>query len=129
MSLGVSAGVVLGAMVLMSSELAASKGGDRNHQRDDQGDEQHDTELVLAAATALTGSYSSPLGQLSLVEKDGTVTARIADAKNNRCGLAKGTVVLEGSRLDDSVVGTFTACKVGDGCSGPASGSAMLLVT
>lgn len=82
-----------------------------------------------ALAAALSGTYWSPLGPLTVVEKDGAVSARIVDAKKNPCGLAKGTVVLEGSRLDDSVVGTFTACKVGEGCTGATQGSAMLLVT
>ncbi|OGQ12695.1 MAG: hypothetical protein A2138_11560 [Deltaproteobacteria bacterium RBG_16_71_12] len=82
-----------------------------------------------AVAAPLSGTYSSPLGPLTLVEKDGAVTARIVDGKKNPCGFAKGMTVLEGSRLDDSVVGTFSACKVGDGCTGVSQGSAMLLVT
>lgn len=82
-----------------------------------------------AAAAPLTGTYSSPLGALAISEKDGAVTARIVDAKKNPCGFAKGTTVLEGSRLDDSVVGTFHLCKVGEGCSGAVEGAAMLLVT
>lgn len=82
-----------------------------------------------AVAAPLSGTYWSPLGPLALVEKDGAVTARVVDDKKNPCGFAKGTAVLEGSRLDDSVVGTFSACKVGEGCSGVLQGSAMLLVT
>lgn len=82
-----------------------------------------------AAAAPLSGTYSSPLGPLAVTEKDGAVTGRIVDGKSNPCGFAKGTAVLEGSRLDDSVVGTFHLCKVGDGCTGAVDGSAMLLVT
>jgi tetratricopeptide (TPR) repeat protein len=61
-------------------------------------------------------------------EKDGAVTAVVTDAKN-ACSFPKGTVVLDGSRLDDSVVGTLKACKVGDGCSGAVDGAAMLLIS
>lgn len=82
-----------------------------------------------AAAAPLSGTYTSPLGLLAVAEKDGTVTAKVVDGKKNPCGFAKGTTVLEGSRLDDSVVGTFHACKLGEGCSGGVEGSAMLLVT
>lgn len=132
MLLRVSVGVSL-FVVPVAAMITATLADPSRHARDDTLDEhvadRRDDAAVLAAATGLTGSYSSPLGQLSLVEKDGAVTARIADAKNNRCGFAKGMVVLEGSRLDDSVVGTFTACKVGDGCNGATQGSAMLLVT
>lgn len=82
-----------------------------------------------AAAAPLSGTYASPLGPLAVSEKDGAVTARVVDGKNNPCGFAKGTTVLEGSRLDDSVVGTFHLCKLGEGCTGAVDGAAMLLVT
>jgi hypothetical protein len=81
-----------------------------------------------AIAGGLSGTFSSPMGPLSVAEKDGAVKATITDPKN-ACKLAKGAVVLEGTRLDDSIVGTLHACKVGDGCAGPVDGAAMLLIT
>ena len=81
-----------------------------------------------ALAAPMSGTFSSPIGSVSVSEKDGTVTFKVAD-KKNPCGLAKGAVVLEGSRLDDSIVGTMHACKIGDGCAGAVDGAAMLLIT
>lgn len=82
-----------------------------------------------AIAAPLAGTFSSPLGAIKLTEKDGTVTGTITDAKN-ACGFPKGTPVLEGSRLDDSVVGTLHACRlISDTCAGPIDGAAMLLIT
>lgn len=83
---------------------------------------------IAAHAAPLGGAFSSPLGAVAVSEKDGNVTVTLTD-KKNACGLAKGAVILEGSRLDDSVVGTLHACKVGDGCAGPLAGAAMLLIT
>ncbi|MBM4282200.1 MAG: tetratricopeptide repeat protein, partial [Deltaproteobacteria bacterium] len=58
-----------------------------------------------------------------------TVTGTITDPKNP-CGLPKGTVVLSGARLDDSVAGTLKTCKfAGAGCSGLIEGETILLVT
>lgn len=83
-----------------------------------------------AMAAPLAGVFSSPLGAITLSEKDGTVLGKIIDGKKNACGFPKGTVVLEGSRLDDSVVGTLHACKIiSDTCAGPIDGAAMLLIT
>jgi hypothetical protein len=83
-----------------------------------------------AIAAPLSGTFSSPLGPVSLTETDGTVIGKVVDAKKNPCGFPKGTVILEGSRLDDSVVGTVHACKVvSDTCAGPLDGAAMLLIT
>jgi hypothetical protein len=87
------------------------------------------TAAAPAIAAPLAGTYTSPIGTVAFSEKDGAVVGRIVDAKKNACGFAKGHVVLEGSRLDDSVVGTLRACKVGAGCSGNAEGDAMLLIT
>lgn len=86
---------------------------------------------LLASASAfaapLSGTFASPLGDLAVTEKDGIVTGRVVDAKN-ACGFPKGTAVLDGSRLDDSITGNLRACKVGDGCAGPVDGAVMLLV-
>jgi hypothetical protein len=88
------------------------------------------TFAVSAIAAPLGGTFSSPLGTISLNESDGNVIGKIVDGKKNACGFPKGTVVLEGSRLDDSVVGTLHACKVvSDACAGPLDGAAMLLIT
>src|SRR2546423_10208826 len=81
-----------------------------------------------AIAGPVSGTFSSPMGAVTVSETDGNVKAVIAD-KKNPCNLQKGAVVLEGSRLDDSVVGTMHACKIGDGCAGPVDGDAMLLIT
>ena len=81
-----------------------------------------------ARAAPLAGRYSSPLGPVQINEKNGDVTGTVLDGKNP-CGLKKGAVVLQGSRLDDSIVGTVHACKVGDGCAGALEGAAMLLIT
>lgn len=82
-----------------------------------------------AGAAPLSGSFSSPLGALAIKETpDGTVTGKISDAKNP-CAFPKGTVVITGIRLDDSVAGTFKGCKIGDGCSGALEGDAILLIT
>jgi hypothetical protein len=81
-----------------------------------------------AIAGPLSGTFSSPMGSVAVSESDGNVKAVIAD-KKNPCNLPKGAVVLEGSRLDDSVVGTLHSCKLGDGCAGPVEGAAMLLIT
>jgi Tetratricopeptide repeat len=80
------------------------------------------------ALAPLSGRFSSPLGAVSISEKNGEVRGTLLDGKNP-CGFKKGAVVLEGSRLDDSVIGTLRACKLGDGCSGPLEGAAMLLIT
>lgn len=83
-----------------------------------------------AVAAPLAGVFSSPLGTVSVSEKDGTVLGKIVDGKKNPCGYPKGTVVLEGSRLDDSIVGTLHACKIiTETCAGPIDGAAMLLIT
>jgi hypothetical protein len=81
-----------------------------------------------AIAGPLSGTFSSPMGSVTVSESDGNVKGVIAD-KKNPCNLPKGAVVLEGSRLDDSVVGTLHSCKLGDGCAGPVDGAAMLLIT
>jgi len=82
-----------------------------------------------AWAAPLSGSFSSPVGAIAIKETpDGNVTGKITDAKNP-CSFAKGTVVLSGIRLDESVAGIFTGCKVGDGCAGPLDGDAILLIT
>jgi hypothetical protein len=83
---------------------------------------------AIAHAAPIAGTYSSPLGDLIVAEKNGVVTGRVKDAKN-ACGFPKGTAVLDGSRLDDSITGNFKACKIGDGCAGPVDGAVMLLVT
>jgi hypothetical protein len=83
--------------------------------------------LAAPAGAAIGGTYSSPLGKLRLKEKNGVVTG--TSAGKGPCGFKKGKKVFEGSVLDDSVTGTLTACKLGDGCSGAVDGVAMLLVT
>jgi hypothetical protein len=80
------------------------------------------------AAAAIMGTYDSPLGKLRLVEKDGVVTGSIAGGEGP-CGFAAGKKVLEGTRLDDSVTGSFKACGLGEGCPGEVDGVLMLLVT
>lgn len=83
----------------------------------------------LCVAAPLSGTYSSPLGLVSFREKDGSVTATLADAKNP-CGFPKGKAILEGTLLDDSIVGTLHACRSpSETCMGPIDGSAMLLIT
>ncbi len=83
-----------------------------------------------AIAAPLAGTFSTPLGAVAITETNGNVIGKIVDGKKNACGFPKGTVVLEGSRLDDSVVGTLHACKVvSDACAGPLDGAAMLLIT
>ncbi len=89
--------------------------------------------LVLAPVSALagplSGTFSSPVGSLAIKETaDGTVTGTVLDPKNP-CGFPKGTAVLNGSRFDESVAGSFKACKIGDGCSGALEGDTVLLVT
>ncbi len=86
------------------------------------------TAAAPAIAGPLSGTFSSPLGRVAVREKGGIVTGTIAE-KKNPCGFPKGQKVLDGSRLDDSIVGTLHACKVGTGCSGPVQGAAMLLIT
>lgn len=82
-----------------------------------------------AWAAPLSGTFSSPLGKVVVSEKDGTVIAKLVDAKNP-CGFPKGKAILEGSRLDDSVVGTLHACRSpSDTCMGPIDGPVMLLIT
>lgn len=88
------------------------------------------TSAFPAIAAPLSGTFSSPLGAIAISEKDGAVVGKIVDGKKNACGFPKGTVVLEGSRLDDSVVGTLKACRViTETCAGPLDGAAMLLIT
>jgi hypothetical protein len=82
---------------------------------------------TAAIAGPLAGTYSSPLGPVTISEKDGNVVGTIAG--KNACSFPKGQKVIEGSRLDDSIVGTLHACKTGDGCAGPVEGAAMLLIT
>jgi hypothetical protein len=85
---------------------------------------------IEGMAAPLAGTYSSPLGMIAIAEKDGVVLGKVVDAKKNACLFPKGTVILEGSRLDDSVVGTLHACRVlTDTCAGPIDGAAMLLIT
>lgn len=82
------------------------------------------------AAAPLAGVFSSSMGTLQLREgADGTVTGTVADPKNP-CGIPRGTVVLSGMRLDDSVAGTLKTCKfAGDGCEGLIEGETILLIT
>lgn len=83
------------------------------------------------AAAPLAGRFSSPLGPLELKEeKDGVVKGTITDPKN-ACNFPKGTVVLDGSRLDDTcVAGSFIACKIiTETCAGTIKGDTILLVT
>lgn len=85
---------------------------------------------TASRAAGLSGTYTSPLGTVTVAEKDGMVTAKIVDAKKNVCGFPKGKVIFEGSRLDDSVVGTLHACRTpSDTCMGFVDGAAMLLIT
>ncbi len=81
-----------------------------------------------SSAAPLAGRYASPLGNLLLKETQGEVRGTLLDA-TNACGWKKGALVLTGSRLDDSIVGSLRACKAGDGCSGDLQGAAMLLIT
>ena len=84
-----------------------------------------------ASASPLSGRFQSPLGPLQLTEsKDGAVKGTITDPKN-ACNFPKGTVVLDGSRLDDTcVAGAFTACKlITETCAGIIKGDTILLVT
>ena len=81
-----------------------------------------------AHAAPMSGTFATPLGTIALSEKDSIVTGKVVDAKNT-CGLEKGHVVLDGSRLDDSITGTLSACRVGDGCGGKVEGAVMLLIT
>lgn len=89
---------------------------------------------LLAASTSraapVAGTFSSPLGNLAIKETaDGTVTGSILDP-TNQCGFRKGTVVLNGFRLDESVAGTFKGCKlITENCAGPIDGEIILLVT
>ncbi len=83
------------------------------------------------AAAPLSGSFSSPLGMLNVKETaDGTVTGTITDPKNV-CSFPKGTTVLSGARLDESVAGTFKACRLISGScfAGTLDGDTILLVT
>jgi len=80
-----------------------------------------------AHAKKIRGTYSSVMGTLKVKERGGVVTGRVAG--KNPCGFKKGKVVFEGTRLDDSLTGTVTTCKVGGGCKGKVSGMMMLLIT
>lgn len=84
--------------------------------------------LVSGSARAdIGGTYRSPLGPIAITEEDGNVRGIIAG--KSPCGFKKGTVVLDGSRLDDSITGEVTSCKMGPGCKGKVQGLAMLLIT
>src|SRR5688572_12041171 len=85
---------------------------------------------VAAQAAPLAGTFSSPLGNIAIKEgADGGVVGTVLDPKNP-CGFPKGTSVLNGFRLDDSVAGTFKACKImTDTCAGTLEGDAVLLIT
>ena len=78
-------------------------------------------------AAKVAGIYRSPLGNLRFSEKDDIVRGTYAGGKNP-CGFKKGKVVIDGTRLDDSITGTLTACKVGPSCSGDLSGMVMLYI-
>lgn len=81
-----------------------------------------------AYAGPLQGVYSSPVGDLRVVETGGVVKGTFAGGVNP-CGLAPGAMVLEGTRLDDSVTGSLRVCRIGDGCSGAIDGLVMLMVS
>jgi hypothetical protein len=85
---------------------------------------------ATASAGPLGGTFVSTMGTLQVTEAaDGTVTATIVDPKNP-CGIPRGTAVLRGMRLDDSVAGSLKTCKfAGDGCSGMIEGETILLIT
>ncbi len=85
---------------------------------------------VSSWAAPLAGTFSSPLGNLAIKETpDGTVAGSVLDP-TNLCGFRKGTVVLNGFRLDESVAGTFKGCKIiAENCAGPIDGDIILLVT
>ncbi|MCP4501560.1 MAG: tetratricopeptide repeat protein [Deltaproteobacteria bacterium] len=73
------------------------------------------------------GTYRSPMGKLIVKERGGVITGRIKG--ENPCGFKKGKVIFEGTRLDDSLTGTVTSCKIGKGCKGSVSGMMMLLIS
>ena len=83
-----------------------------------------------AGAAPLAGTFSSPVGTVQLSEaKDGTIAGKVVSAKNP-CGFPKGTVVVTGARLDDSLAATIKACKlITDTCAGFVDGDAVLLIT
>lgn len=76
----------------------------------------------------LSGQYASILGLVDVTETGDSVIARVA-SDDNACKFPKGTVVLDGSRLEDSVTGSITTCKSGpETCTGTVDGLAMLLI-
>ncbi len=81
---------------------------------------------IPAAAGPLEGVYTSQLGDVRIVEKDGVVTGK-AVTGGGPCKVKKGAVILDGTRLDDSVTGELYAC--GQGCGKNKSGLVMLLIT
>jgi hypothetical protein len=85
---------------------------------------------TAASATPLAGVFSSSMGTLKVQEAaDGSVTGTIADPRNP-CGIPRGTLVLSGTRLDDSVAGTLKTCRfAADGCEGMIEGETILLIT
>jgi hypothetical protein len=85
---------------------------------------------LAASAAPLAGMFTSPMGLVQLREAaDGSVTGTVADPQNP-CGIPKGTVVLSGVRLDDSVAGSLKTCKLAaDGCEGMIDGEMILLIT
>ena len=86
--------------------------------------------VVLCAAPSradIGGTYQSALGKIKITESDERIIGKLVG--KSPCGFKRGTVVLRGDRLDDSITGDVKVCKTGPGCKGSMNGLAMLLVT
>jgi Flp pilus assembly protein TadD len=78
-------------------------------------------------APAVSGSYDSPLGRVSLVVEGGSVTGKLV-APAAACPFAAGEEVLRATLLDDSLAGKVRVWLAGDGCAArEAWGNAVLL--
>jgi tetratricopeptide (TPR) repeat protein len=81
----------------------------------------------VGSAPAVSGSYDSPLGRVSLVVEDGSVTGKLV-APAAACPFAAGEEVLRATLLDDSLAGKVRVWLAGDGCAArEAWGNAVLL--
>jgi tetratricopeptide (TPR) repeat protein len=78
-------------------------------------------------AAAVSGTYDSPLGRVSLVVEDASVTGKLL-APAAACPFAAGEEVLRATLLDDSLAGKVRVWLAGDGCAArEAWGNAVLL--
>jgi hypothetical protein len=83
--------------------------------------------LARADGLKVSGPFWSPLGLLTLEQKGGKVTGKVA-WKCPVCPFKRGEAVFEGVLLEDSLAGKVRYCLKGKGCQGDGWAPLVMLV-